>query len=194
MAIQLPLCKALRDGTQVEVDYMRPDEKETVRSLLNFFVEEGLSYPQERSLTEQEFAAYWMARDAFVVRPVNPKPDAGEQPPATILGAFYIKPNFPGRCSHICNAGFIVHPESRGMGIGRLMGETLLELAPPLGYAAIMFNLVFETNIPSLNLWRSLGFQELGRIPNAARLSNGARVDAVMLYREVGLPFPGKGG
>ena len=31
-----------------------------------------------------------------------------------ILGCFYIKPNFPGRCAHICNGGFIVNPNYRG--------------------------------------------------------------------------------
>ena len=26
---------------------------------------------------------------------------------ASVLGTFYIKPNFPDRCAHICNGGFI---------------------------------------------------------------------------------------
>jgi len=100
-----------------------------------------------------------------------------------VLGAFYLKPNFPGWCSHICNAGFIVQPAMRGQGIGRWMAETMLAIAPTKGYTAVMFNLVFATNEPSLNLWRSLGFSTIGRIPQAARLSEAASVDAIMLYR-----------
>ncbi|QKD85032.1 GNAT family N-acetyltransferase [Thermoleptolyngbya sichuanensis A183] len=106
------------------------------------------------------------------------KPALGE-----VLGAFYLKPNFPGWCSHICNAGFIVQPAMRGQGIGRWMAETMLAIAPTKGYTAVMFNLVFATNEPSLNLWRSLGFSTLGRVPQAARLPDGASVDAIMLYR-----------
>ena len=61
----------------------------------------------------------------------------------------------------------------------------MLELAASRGYRAVMFNLVFETNIPSLNLWQSLGFQTIGRIPHAAYLSDGQVVDALMLYRSL---------
>lgn len=28
--------------------------------------------------------------------------------PHGVAGCFYVKPNFPGRCSHVCNGGFIV--------------------------------------------------------------------------------------
>lgn len=40
-----------------------------------------------------------------------------------LLGCFYIKPNFPGRCSHVCNGGFITNPQHRGLGVGTFMGE-----------------------------------------------------------------------
>jgi ribosomal protein S18 acetylase RimI-like enzyme len=58
-----------------------------------------------------------------------------------------------------------------------------------------MFNLVFITNIPSVRLWRSLGFQEIGRLPNAGYLIKKKEtneqendeveeefVDAIMFY------------
>jgi ribosomal protein S18 acetylase RimI-like enzyme len=181
--MQLPLYKTLKNGASVELDIMRPEEQETVRALLNLFVAEGLTYPQAQPLSEAEFAAYWMSRDAFVVRTVGQTVhNTSEAEKTEILGAFYLKPNFPGRCSHICNAGFIVQPAMRGQGIGRWMGEAMLAIAPTKGYSAIMFNLVFATNTPSLNLWQSLGFTTLGRIPNAAHLADGQTVDAFMLY------------
>ena len=37
-----------------------------------------------------------------------------------------------GRCSHICNAGFITTTASRGKGVGLAMGEAYLEFAPKL--------------------------------------------------------------
>ena len=69
--------------------------------------------------------------------------------------------------------------------MGRLMGESMLQLASYLGYSAAMFNLVFETNIASIRLWESLGFETIGRIPKAAKLVDGNVVDALMMYKEL---------
>ncbi len=183
----LPIQRVLKNGLAVEVDAMRSDEQETVRSLLNQIVIAGMTYPQSQPLSEVEFAAYWLKQDAFVVRQVtassaNTPHDTPKSLPSEVLGAFYLKPNFPGRSSHICNAGFIVQPSMQGLGMGRLMADAMLAIAPTKGYTAVMFNLVFASNIPSLNLWKSLGFQTIGRIPNAAHLATGETVDAIMLY------------
>ncbi|BAY62561.1 GCN5-related N-acetyltransferase [Calothrix brevissima NIES-22] len=178
--MHLPATQQTKNGIKVELDYMHPQEQEVVRALLNLVIIEGKTYPQKQTLSLAEFAAYWLNQDAFVVRAVEP---GATHKPKDILGAFYIKPNFPGRCSHICNAGFIVQPAARGQGIGRLMGESMLALAAQLGYEAVMFNLVFETNIPSINLWQTLGFEIIGRIPQAAKLADGQTVGVLMMYR-----------
>ncbi len=161
---------------------MRPEEAETVRELLNAVILEGMTYPQATPLDAEAFANYWLKGDAFVVRQCT-ESSARIAPP--LLGAFYLKPNFPGRCCHIGNAGFIVAPAARGQGIGRLMGESMLALARDRGYRAIMYNLVFATNQPSLRLWESLGFTEIGRIPAAVHLPDRRYVDAVMLYKSL---------
>lgn len=183
MIISLPIHKVLKNCAKIELDSMRDGEKEAVRVLLNSVIVEGQTYPQEKPLNESEFAAYWLIGDAFVVRAIddNNTSSSGDVS-GEVLGAFYLKPNFPGRSSHICNAGFIVQRGHRGRGIGRIMGETMLEIAASRGYQAVMFNLVFETNTRSLNLWQSLGFQTIGRIPGAARLGDGQVVDALILY------------
>jgi L-amino acid N-acyltransferase YncA len=182
--MNLPFRKTLSDGVQVELDWMQPQEQEKVRALFNTIVIEGNTYPQTQPLTVEEFNAYWLNRDAFVVRTVEATEREGVGRNSTV-GAFFIKPNFPGRCSHICNAGFIVHPTMRGRGMGRFMGEAMLQLASYLGYSAVMFNLVFETNIASIRLWESLGFETIGRIPKAAKLDDGRMVDALMMYKQM---------
>jgi L-amino acid N-acyltransferase YncA len=178
--MQLPLHKTLKD-TIFELDEMRSEEESTVRTLLNTIILDGSTYPQSQPLNEVEFAAYWLNRDAYVVRVATP----GTQAPREIVGAFYLKPNFPGRCSHICNAGFIVQPAMRGQGIGRWMGESMLAIARDRGYRAVMFNLIFATNTPSLQLWQSLDFSILGTIPKAVRLNDDQFIDAIMMYREL---------
>ena len=84
-------------------------------------------------MDQDAFRAYFMSHAAFVVRSVDG---------AHVMGVFYIKPNFPGRCSHICNGGFITDPEFRGRGVGALMGRCFLWLAKGVGYKASYFNLV----------------------------------------------------
>lgn len=70
------------------------------------------------------------------------------------------------------------------------MALAFIEIAPLLGYKASMFNLVFENNTASVRLWRSLGFKEIGRVPNAGYLIKKTEtmdveeefVDAIMFY------------
>ncbi len=115
--MQLPVYKNLKNGIEVELNYMHSEESDQVRKLLNTIVIEEKSYPQKEPLTNLEFDAYWLVGDAFVIKTVNRNNQSQSQ---EILGAFYIKPNFAGRCSHICNAGFIVQPQMRGQGIRHL--------------------------------------------------------------------------
>ncbi len=182
--MQLPVYTNLKNGTKVKLDYMHPYESVQVKKLLNTIVIEGKSYPQKQPLTDLEFDAYWLLGHAFVVKAIVPSNKSRSQ---EIVAAFYIKPNFSGRCSHICNAGFIVQPQMRGQGIGRFMGETMLLIAASLGYQAVMFNLVFETNIPSIKLWESLKFQTIGRIPAAVELEDNSYIDALIMYRRLGV-------
>ncbi|MEM7726280.1 MAG: N-acetyltransferase [Cyanobacteria bacterium P01_A01_bin.45] len=177
--MQFPIHSNLKNDAKVELDYMHPQEAEKVRELLNIIILSGNSYPQTNPLDQTEFYSYWMQGKSYVVRKL-------EKTVTQVLGAFFIKPNFPGRCSHICNAGFIVDPEWQGQGIGRLMGKTMLEAAANQKYQGVMLNLVFETNIPSVRLWESLGFNTIGRIPQGVLLKSRQMVDALIMYRPVG--------
>ena len=50
-----------------------------------------------------DLAQHAVGHEVFVLKDVaaSAQGEGGEG----ILGAFYIKPNFPGRCNHICNHG-----------------------------------------------------------------------------------------
>lgn len=66
--MNFPLIKVLKNGMLVELDYMHPQEQEVVRALLNVVIVEGKTYPQKQPLSQAEFLAYWLSKDAFVVR------------------------------------------------------------------------------------------------------------------------------
>ena len=72
---------------------MHLQEQEQVRALFNAAVIEGKTYPQDKPLSEEEFKAYWLSRDAFVVKGVE---ETGRQKlrDKAVLGAFFSSPTF----------------------------------------------------------------------------------------------------
>ncbi|KAJ5287407.1 hypothetical protein N7478_003093 [Penicillium angulare] len=158
-------------------------------------IKRGATYPMEQVMGLEQFAEYWFGTFAVVAVLDGDEglDDAGDglregrEWEKVCLGTFYIKPNYPGRCSHICNAGFLTTTLARGKGVGMTMGETYLELAPKLGYKYSVFNLVFANNPASIRIWEKLGFNVIGRVPKAARLANSEElVDALIFGRELG--------
>lgn len=99
-------------------------------------------------------------------------------------GVFVIRPNHPGAGSHVANASFVVAPDARGRGIGRVMGESAIELARQTGYRAMQFNIVVASN-PAVDLWRSLGFEIVGTVPDGFRVEDGSYVDHHVMYRRL---------
>ena len=73
-----------------------------------------------------------------------------------MVGAYYLKPNFVGKAAHIANAGYLVASKVRRSGIGRALIEDSIWRAPLVGFDAIQFNLVFESN-PARALYEELG-------------------------------------
>lgn len=181
----LPAYYTLQSGQKVQLVIAKEEHYEQMRILLNATIEEGGTYPQDSTLSPEQFKAYYLAGNTFCVIPVENQ-DKFEFSSNEVLGCFYIKPNFPGHCSHICNGGFITKESARRKGIARFMGSNYLQLAKALGFKASMFNLVFVTNTGSLHLWRSLNFKEIGRIPNAGYYpSLGGYVDAIQFYYDL---------
>ena len=171
-----------RGEVTLEIDFIRtPEERAAVMNLMNDVIVDGTSWPFEHPFeTDSDFAAYFLSHTALCARVVHP--DGTTE----IAGAFYVKPNFPGRCSDFCNGGFIVEKVWRGCGVGSRMGEAFLRVARDLGYRAAYFNLVFVCNTYSMRLWEKLGFTALARIPKVARLKGvEGFTDAIQYYKEL---------
>jgi RimJ/RimL family protein N-acetyltransferase len=67
--------------------------------------------------------------------------------------------------------GMVVAPAMRGRGIGRLLGEALLQRARQIPGLRRINLTVMAHNEPGVALYRSLGFEVWGREPDAMRLS-----------------------
>jgi GNAT superfamily N-acetyltransferase len=152
----------------VEIRPATPADHDELFGAFAQIVATGEGFPQQPPLSRPEFDDYWIAHSSGVW--IAEHDDV-------LAGAYYIKPNFVGRASHIANAGYFVLEAHRGLGLGRTLVEHSLQEAPRLGFDAMQFNLVFESN-PARAMYRELGFLEVGRVPAAV---DGE--DAVVYWR-----------
>jgi GNAT superfamily N-acetyltransferase len=118
----------------------------------------GETYTVDREIPEDTARAWWMRPDARVFVAVD-----GEQ----VAGSAKLTRNYDGPGAHIANASFLVDPERAGHGVGRALGEHVLEAARQAGYRAMVFNTVVETNSTAVALWLLLGFDIVATIPDA---------------------------
>jgi GNAT superfamily N-acetyltransferase len=130
----------------------------------------GEGFPQSAPVTRQDFDDYWVHHSSAV---------QVARFGSYLIGAYYLKPNYVGRAAHIANAGYFVLAPYRGTGVGRTLVEHSMLEARRLGYDALQFNLVFESN-PVRALYERLGFTEVGRIPKAV-----AGEDALIYWRSL---------
>jgi GNAT superfamily N-acetyltransferase len=134
-----------------------PVDHEELFDAFSRIVAAGEGFPQAPPLTRDDFDEYWIVHSSAV---------RVARFGGYLVGAYYIKPNFVGRAAHIANAGYFVLAPYRGTGVGRALVEHSLREARRLGFDAMQFNLVFETN-QARSLYDRLGFKEVGRIPDA---------------------------
>ena len=178
--MNFPLEAKLKDGTPIELVLAKKQDIQAVRCLYEVIVKEGTSYPHHIMPGDEEFFEYWFKGKSTIGAYTRKKDRA-----PTLIGVFYLKPNWPGRAKHVANAGFMVAPDWRNRGLGWLLGATMLDYARTLGYRSVIFNLVFSDNRPARHLWKKLGFIHLGILPGAVYKDDGTYQDSVIMFRSL---------
>ena len=79
----------------------------------------------------------------------------------------------------------MVDPTAAGRGVGRALGEYVLEHARAAGYRSMQFNAVVETNHAAVGLWRALGFEVIGTVPEAFDHRRYGLVGLHVMYRRL---------
>jgi ribosomal protein S18 acetylase RimI-like enzyme len=151
-----------------------PADREAIWSILGPVIAEGETYTLDPDLDREAALAYWFSpgHEVFVAE------DEGE-----ILGTYYLRRNQAGGGGHVCNCGYMVSGAATGRGVARAMCAHSLEHARERGYRAMQFNFVVETNERAVKLWKSFGFEVVGRLPGAFRHPTRGDVDALVMYR-----------
>ena len=148
-------------------------DTEALRAIFNPIIARGDAFVYEVPLTSADLARYIDSYTGVFVIESNGR----------VLGGYTIRPNLPGRGAHVCNATFIVDEIVRGQGVGRQLGQDAIDRARDLGFLAIQFNAVVETNLAAVSLWQSLGFKIAGVIPGGFRHISGQFVDLLIMHR-----------
>ncbi|MFJ3531508.1 GNAT family N-acetyltransferase [Streptomyces sp. NPDC090132] len=117
---------------------------------------ETFTYPLD--LGEEDASEWWLVKSPS--RAVVAVADDG-----TVLGTAKMNRNHMGNGSHIASASYMVDTRHAGRGVGRALCEYTIDWARTAGFRTMQFNAVVETNVAAVGLYRSLGFEVLGTLP-----------------------------
>ena len=107
----------------------------------------------------------------------------------------YVDGEYAGNCSfqvqgnsrrskHRCDFGIALFQKYTGFGLGRLMMESTIKKAGAAGFEQMELT-VFSNNDNAIRLYKSLGFVETGRLPNASRYDDGTYSDDIFMVKEL---------
>ena len=137
-----------------------PADWPAIWPIVEAVVRAGETYTYPRDLTEAGGRAIWMQTPPGVT--LVALDDDGQ-----VLGTAKTGPNQMGAGSHVATASFMTAPGARGRGVGRALGQAVIEHATRKGFRAMQFNAVVEVNHGAVRLWRALGFEILATVPEA---------------------------
>jgi L-amino acid N-acyltransferase YncA len=155
-----------------------PDDWPAIWAFLRTIVAAGETFSWPRDVGEAQARSMWMRTPPG--RTVVAVDDDG-----TVLGSANSGPNHMGPAAHVATASFMVDPAHAGEGVGRALGGHVLEQARADGYRAMQFNAVVATNTRAVGLWRSLGFEVLGTLPEGFKHPTEGYVGLHIMHRRL---------
>ncbi|MGW3091370.1 N-acetyltransferase family protein [Streptomyces sp. NPDC001108] len=135
-----------------------PEDWPAIWPFFHEIVASGETFTYPLDLGQEEARSWWLLQAPN--RTVIAVDEEG-----TVLGTAKMNNNQSGNGAHIASASYMVDPAHAGRGVGRALCEHTLEWARTEGFRAMQFNAVVETNVNAVSLYRSLGFEILGTVP-----------------------------
>ena len=152
----------------------RADDADAIWTILEPMIRAGDTYTLPREMSREAALAFWLAsgHEVFVA-----EEDGG------VVGTYFLRANQAGGGSHVANCGYVTAARAAGKGVARAMCGHSLEHAKSRGFRAMQFNFVVSSNERAVRLWKSFGFEIVGRLPEAFRHPSGNYADAYVMYR-----------
>ena len=88
------------------------------------------------------------------------------------------------RYQHRCEVAIALYKEYWGLGIGKAMLETVLNVATSLGYEQAELEVVAE-NESAISLYEKLGFKKYGTFPDNMKYPDGSYRDAYWMMKKL---------
>ena len=102
-----------------------------------------------------------------------------------LLGTYVMHPNRQGGGSHVANCGYMTANDANGRGVARAMCAHSLDAARAAGFRAMQFNFVIASNHRAVKLWHGMGFETVGRVPEAFLHPVHGYTDALVMYQRL---------
>ena len=154
----------------------RTDDSDAIWAILEPVIRAGETYTLARDMGRDEALAFWFAKghEVFVAE------DEG-----IVVGTYFLRANQSGGGSHVANCGYVTAVEATERGVARAICAHSLEYAKKLGFRAMQFNFVVSSNERAVRLWKSFGFEVVGRLPGAFLHPTLGYTDAYVMFREL---------
>lgn len=151
-------------------------DKPAIWQIIKAVIATGDTYVFSPDSTEEEMMTTWFLPEKHnYVAEIDGK----------VVATFWLRANQPGLGKHVGNAAYMVSPAAKGKGIGRQMALWSLDEALRLGFTAMQFNFVVKSNTVAVNLWKSIGFEIIGEIPNAFDHAENGLTNAYIMHRKL---------
>lgn len=151
-------------------------DEDDIWGIIQEVISTGDTYVFSPDSKREEMMNYWCGAD---------KRTYVAEIDGNIAGTFVIKSNQPGLGNHIANASYMTRKEARGRGIGTAMAEFSMAEARKLGYRGMQFNVVIKSNQRAIDLWKKLGFEVIGEIPDALRHASLGYTNAYIMFKSL---------
>jgi ribosomal protein S18 acetylase RimI-like enzyme len=163
-------------GSMITVRPAGSGDADAVWKIIETTIRAGETYTLPRDMTREQALDYWFtpSNEVFVAE------ENGE-----VIGTYFLHANQKGGGAHVANCGYITSVESTGRGVARAMCAHSLDYAKTRGFRAMQFNFVVSTNQRAVKLWKSFGFEIVGRLPGAFQHPTQGYVEAFVMYREL---------
>ena len=160
----------------LEIRRAVPGDEDGLWAILEPVIRAGDTYDFPRQTNRDEALGAWLAPDnvCYVAQDGD-----------GLVGTYALHPNRKGGGAHVANCGYMTAGHAHGRGVGSAMCAHSLGEARAAGYRAMQFNFVVANNRRAVELWQRMGFQIVGRVPEAFLHPVDGYVDALVMYRRL---------
>ncbi|WP_287083472.1 GNAT family N-acetyltransferase [Mesorhizobium sp.] len=151
-----------------------PADADAIWKILEPVLRAGETYALPPDWSRSKTLSYWFSpnHEVFVAE-MN----------ELVMGTYFLQANQLGGGAHVANCGYVTAQNSIGRGVATAMCQHSLRYATERGFRAMQFNCVVSSNERAVKLWRHLGFEIIGTIPQGFEHPILGFVDALIMHR-----------